>query len=144
MLSTTRDDVLTYDLFVQPGRTEVVIVPNDGTRPRYEHLQTWTFKEGGKEWQNVEVSQFFPGGYITVVVARFPNGSPLPWPVRIYIDNHRSECPYNDVFQSVFQREWMGNVVIAKYSKTQTAKKRAFSATYERGETAWIMYAVAE
>ncbi|KAJ3530868.1 hypothetical protein NMY22_g8399 [Coprinellus aureogranulatus] len=137
-LRNYREDVHNPHELTAPGKSvgsvSVLILSTTKLRPEWAPIPVYAFNKGGKHVEVLDVEKYFPGGYHTVLLTRFPgSGNPLPWPYLLFLDNYKTEQPVNTAYDTTFQRTWLGNVIVAKYSKTNLKNKLSFAqvARYE-------------
>lgn len=93
-------------------------------------------------WDVLDVKDFFPGGYSSVLLTRDPGtNEALPNQFRIYLDNLKTTRPVNKSVQDTLCGNWIGNVIVAKYSKASAVNRRSF-AHITRGEADLLVFIV--
>lgn len=118
------------------------MLPANSSRPEAWSVPVYTVNEGNIIWDVLDVKDFFPDGHSSILLARDPGSNdPLPNQFRVYMDNLRSIRPYNKSVRDTLCGKWVGNVVVAKYSKTGAVNRRSF-AHITRGEADLLVYLV--
>ncbi|KAJ3549399.1 hypothetical protein NMY22_g898 [Coprinellus aureogranulatus] len=121
---------------------DVVLLPVTGSRSEAWNLSVYTIKEGDVMWDMLDVREFFPGGYNTVLLARDPGtNEPLPNQYRLYLDNIQTARPLNRAVQDTLGGLWIGNVVVTKYNRSSVINRRSF-AHITRGEADLLVHIV--
>ncbi|KAF6750737.1 hypothetical protein DFP72DRAFT_851538 [Ephemerocybe angulata] len=99
-------------------------------------VPAYTTKEKGVKSEYVDLeSTHFPNGSVSVLVSTYPGRKwPMPFVYRVYLDpGNAGPPPLNAAAAKVFQRPWLGNIVIVRYSRSNK-NRRLFYGNISRQE----------
>lgn len=97
----------------------------EGDRPEIWQVSSFTHTKRGVLEEEVDLRQFFPSGSISTLFCTIPSSDrALPFGYRIYVDNLATTRPLNRAIDSMFEKRWVGNIVVVRYARGNTAKRR--------------------
>ncbi|KAF6742128.1 hypothetical protein DFP72DRAFT_1082577 [Ephemerocybe angulata] len=106
---------------------EIIVFPLESSKTEMWSTTAYVSHEGEHPVENLDLRDLFPYGGLSVFFCTNPgSGNPLPSAYRIFVDNFATPRPINRAIDARFDRPWIGNVVVAKYSKSSTCKKPSF------------------
>jgi hypothetical protein len=125
----------TADIHPQQRTVEVILFPYSSAIPEVCDAVVHEEIDGGVKTEGLNLDLLFPNGFLSVLFTTIPNTSfALPHIYRIYVDNFSEEMPINLCVESTFGSMWVGNVVVAKYAKSNSYADETF-ANVQRQET---------
>jgi hypothetical protein len=121
------------------------VLPADSSTPENWEICTFNRSSHPFKGEEVDLGELFPNGYISIYVATDPlNGGPLPYPIRIFIDNLTKPCQINRSVRETLSGLWMGSVVVMRYNCGSFSKQRGTYAHIKGIEIKYILCTVAE
>ncbi|KAF6758164.1 hypothetical protein DFP72DRAFT_845131 [Ephemerocybe angulata] len=113
---------------VQTHDIDIVVFPFESQKTEMWSTTAYVSQEGEHPEENIDLRDLFPYGGLSVLMCTNPgSGNPLPYAYRIFVDNFATPRPINRSVDAMFDRPWIGNVVVAKYAKTSTAARPSFT-----------------
>lgn len=121
-------------------RLDVVILPVATGHAESWKLPVYTVRDETAMYDILNVNDYFPNGYFTVLLARDPGtNEALLNQYRVYIDNLIAPRPLNRSVRQTLDFPWIGTVIVAKYNKSSVLHRQTF-AHISWGEADLLVY----
>ena len=100
-------------------------MPTEGSNPELWEAGTFTRFDNPSKSEEVDLSQIFPNGYISLNITSHPvSGSPLTHSYCLFIDNFSGRTKHNTSIKRMLGCDWIGPIVAFKFNSASHTSRR--------------------